>query len=332
MWGISTNLENSGGFTLILPEWRIDMVTKGMDSVYISVHDMESALAFYQDTVGMTLLADETLKPDQIQQLWNLPPGTEARAAFLKSEQCSTLLQVIEFMPPSGQVINPGAEAIYYGLSDIAFSVNDIDTIYRDLVAKGWQFVSPPILHQPESTPHPLKLVLFLGPGNAPHNILERMTSPEPVSPPAFIRMISSTQIVTDMDEVIRFYVDILGLDLTMQISIPQGLMEKLRGFPGPTSLKVAFVTRKDSNAAPVELIQPAVGGRFGTVAARPPNVGLFMISFEVDDLTSVIARLSQARIPVLSGPVELHTRLHGKMTAITIEDPNSSLVGLFER
>ena len=308
------------------------MATKGMDSVCISVGDMESALAFYQDTVGMTLLADEALQPDQIQQLWQLPPGTEARAAFFKGGQCSTLLQVIEFMPPSGQVIKPGAEAIYYGLYDIAFPVHDMDAIYQDLVAQGWRFLTPPILYQPVFTPYPVKQVFFLGPGNVPHSMIERMTSPEPVSPPAFIRMGDSAQIVASMDEVIRFYVDILGLDLMSQASVPEGLLEELLGLPGPTSIKLAFINRKDSDALTVELVQPALGGRFGTVAARPPNLGLFMISFEVDDLPSVMGRLNQEGIPVVSGPVELNTSLHGKMNAITVEGPNSSLVGLFAR
>jgi catechol 2,3-dioxygenase-like lactoylglutathione lyase family enzyme len=293
---------------------------------------MDSALAFYTDTVGMTILADERRKPDQIQQLWNLPPGTEARAAFLKGESCSTMLQIIEFMPHSGKVIKQGAEAIYYGLYDIAFHVNDMDTIYRDLVAKGFTFLTPPIQYQPVFTPYPVKQVFFLGPGNVPHSMIERMTSQEQVSPQTFYRMGDSAQIVASLDEVIKFYVDILGLDLMSQASVPEGLLEELLGLPERTSIKLAFVNRKDTDALTVELVQPAVEGRFSTVAARPPNLGLFMILFEVDDLSFLMERLEKEGIAVVSGPVELDTGLHGKMKVITVEGPNSSLVGLFSR
>ena len=75
------------------------MAAKGMDSIFISVSNLEDSLAFFIDFVGMKVVADEALEPNEIQQLWNLPRETQARAVFLKGDLCSTLLKVIEFKP-----------------------------------------------------------------------------------------------------------------------------------------------------------------------------------------------------------------------------------------
>jgi catechol 2,3-dioxygenase-like lactoylglutathione lyase family enzyme len=61
------------------------MATKGMDRVSISVSSLEDSLAFYRDWIGMEVIAEHTLDPAEIRQLWNLPEGTEALAAFLKN-------------------------------------------------------------------------------------------------------------------------------------------------------------------------------------------------------------------------------------------------------
>lgn len=308
------------------------MATKGMDSVFTSVSNLEDALAFYRDIVGMKVVADETLEADQIQQLWNLSRGTEARAVFLKIEQCSTLVEVIEFRPNSGRVIKQGAEALYYGLYDIAFRVSSMDAIYRDLVEKGFKFLTPPIQYQPVFTPFPVKQVFFLGPGNAPHTLMERMTSQEQESQGYFTGLVDSAQIVENMDDAIKFYVDILGLDLMTQATVPEGLLEELLELPPGTRLKLAFINRKDTNALQAEILQLSVKGKSLAAIARPPNLGLFMMSFEVDALSSLMETFNREGIAILSGPVELQTKVHGKMRAITVEAPGGTMIELFER
>jgi len=329
------------------------MATKGMDSVFISVSNLEDSLAFFRDFVGMKVVADETLEPDRIQQLWNLPRETQARAVFLKSELGSTLLEVIEFKPHSGRVIKEGAEARYYGLYDVAFQVKNMDAIYRDLTAKGFAFLTPPIQYQPVFIPFPVKQVFFLGPGNVPLTLIELMAPQEQDAQEYrpnklnielmasqeqeaqgyhFNKLNDSAQIVESIDEAIKFYVDILGLDLMDQVTVPEGFLDELLGLPPNTGLKLAFVNRKDTDALLLEFVQPSVKGKSPAAAARPPNLGLFMISFEVDNLASLTEKFEKEGITILSGPVELHTKVHGKMRAITVEGPGGAMIELFER
>jgi catechol 2,3-dioxygenase-like lactoylglutathione lyase family enzyme len=308
------------------------VVTKGIDRVVTSVGKLEDALVFYRDIVGMKSVANEILEPDEIQQLWNLPKGTQAHAAFLKIDRCSTLIEVVEFKPHSGKLIKNGVEASFYGLYDITFRVSGIDAIYRDLVERGFVFLTPPISYQPTFTPYAVKETFFLGPGNVPHGLIERMTGEELESRGHFKTLVDTAQIVEELNEVIRFYVDILGLDLMNQATIPEGLLEKLLGLPHHTSAKLAFINRKDSETLHVEIIQLSVKCKSLASIVRPPHLGLFMISFEVENLSSLLHKLSKERIAVLSGPIEINTVLYGRTRAITVEGPAGVMIELFER
>jgi len=153
------------------------MATKGMDRVSISVSSLEDSLAFYRDWIRMEVVAEQILEMDKIQQLWNLPGETEAKAVFLKDEVQSTLLELIEFTPKTGRTIREGAKQWDYGLYDIAFFVKDIAACYRDLTEKGFAFVSPPVQYQPNWVPHAVKEAILIGPDNVPIAHIERMTS-----------------------------------------------------------------------------------------------------------------------------------------------------------
>ena len=308
------------------------MVTKGMDRVFISVSNLEDSLTFYRDWIGMKVAAEQTLEPADIQQLWNLPGGTEARAVFLKDGLQSTLVELIEFTPNSGRIIREGAKPWDYGLYDIAFLVKDVAACYRDLTEKGFAFVSPPIQYKPNWVSYSVKEAILIGPDNVPIAHIERMTSEEYEPQDNYIRLGDSAQIVDNMSDVVKFYGDILGLDLLGELTLPEGLVDDVLAIPPGTRVKMAFFNKKGENALMVEFIQLSMKGKSLASIARPPNLGLFMISFEVDNLSSLMETFQKEGIAIISGPVELQTKLHGKMRAITVEGPSGTMIELFER
>ena len=308
------------------------MATKGMDRISISVSNLVDSLAFYRDWIGMRVVARETLEPKQIQQLWNLPPETKARAAILKNELQPTLLELIEFRPRSGRKIREGLRSLDYGLYDIAFLVRDIEQIYRELTEKGFTFISPPIQYQPNWVPHRVKEMVLIGPDNVRVAHFQRMKYEEYGVPGNYVKLNHSAQIVDDTDKAIKFYCDILGLDLASQVTVPKGLVDDVIGAPAGTETKLTFITRKDTDTVIMEFVELSLKGKSLAPVAKPPNLGLFMLSFEVDDLSSLMKTLQKEGITVLSGPVEWHTKSSGKMTAITVEGPGGVMVKLFER
>lgn len=138
-------------------------------------------------------------------------------------------------------------------------------------------------------------------------------------------------QIVDKLDEAIKFYRDILGLDLLWQITLTDGLLDELLETPPGTEVKIAMIDKGDEKALTMQLMELSMKGRSLASIARPPNLGLFMISFEVDALSPFIETCKMEGVPILSGPMELHTKLHGKMRAMTVEGPSGEIVELFE-
>jgi len=306
------------------------MATKGMDRVSISVSSLGDSLAFYRDWIGMKIIAEQTLEPAEIQQLWNLPGGTEARAVFLKNELQSTLLELIEFTPNTGRTIREGARPWDYGIYCITFRVKDIDKIYCELTERGFTFVSPPIQYQPNWVPHQVKEVALIGPDNVPIDHFERMTSEECKPQGNYVRFDHSAQMVEDISEVKEFYGEILGLDLKGEMAIPEGLIDDILTLPRGTEVKTSFFNKED--ALMIEFLQLSIEGKSLASVARPPNLGIFMISFEVDNLLPLMETFRKEGISILSGPVELPTKVHGRMRAITVEGPSGVMIELFDR
>lgn len=242
------------------------------------------------------------------------------------------MLELIEFTPSSGRTIREGAKSLDYGICDIAFIVKEIDKIYHDLTEEGFTFVSPPVQFQPLWVPHAVKEAIVTGPDNVPISHIERMKYEEYEVKSNYKRLNHSALIVDDIKEAIKFYHDTLGLDLTSEVIVPEGLIAKVLAIPLDTEVKLAFIERKDENALIMEFMELSVKGKSLASVARPPNLGLFMYSFEVDDLLLLTEMLEKEGIAILSGPVELHTELHGKMKAITVEAPGDTMIELFER
>jgi len=308
------------------------MATKGMDSVFISVGNLENALAFYRDYIGMKVVAEDTPHPVEIHQLWSLPPGTKARAVCLKNELRSTLLKLIEFTPNSGRTIREGAKPWDYGLYCITFLVKDIDVVYRDLTEKGFAFVSPPIQYQPNWVPHQVKEVTLVGPDNVPVDHFQRMKAEKYESEGNYVKFDHMAQIVESIDEVKGFYGGILGLDLMGEMPIPQGLIDDIITLPPGNEIKTAFYEKRGENTLTIEFLEISLKGKSLARVARPPNLGLIMISFEVNDLSSLTHRCKNEGIAILSGPVELHTKSKGEIRAITVAGPSGEMIELFER
>ena len=208
--------------------------------------------------------------------------------------------------------------------------MKDIDAIYRDLTEKGFTFTRPPFKYQPDWMRHAVKEVVLVGPDNVTCGHFQIITPKGIDAPGNYIRFDHCAQTMDNLSEGIKFYRDILGLDLGWEITLAEGLLDELLETPPGTEVKTAFFERRAENALGIQTFQFSVKGK--PTVARPPNLGLLMMSFEVDNLSSLIKTFKQERIPILSGPVELHTKVHGKMRAIIVEGPGGTMVELFER
>jgi len=309
-----------------------EMITSGIERILISVKDMDESLAFYKDWVGLKIVADQTLDSKKIEQLWNLSSETKARAVFLKNEEQSTTLELIEFQPHSGRMIRKEAKPWDYGIYGIAFLVRDLDETYNDLIGKGFTFVSPPVPYLPEWVPFEVKEAILIGPNEMPISHIEIVGPQKPELKGDYGKIIDSAQIVEDIDEVIRFYRNILGHTLQGDYKLPRGLVDDVLTLPSGTDSRIAFFNKEGSEGPLVEFLELSLKGKSLASIAKPPNLGIFSISFETDELSGLIEKFNTEKIKIISGPVEMEISPHGKINTIFVEGPSKVMIEFFEK
>ncbi len=307
------------------------MIKNGIARILIGVRNLRESVEFYRDILEMSVVADYSLDSATINQLWNLPPETTGRAVSLKNDEQTTLIELIEFKPHSGKFIRTGANIWDYGLFTIAFRAKNIDAAYERLKQKGYQFICPPITYTPNWVPVTVKEAIMLGPNQTPIALIERLTEPKPIIKGDFGTMVDTSQVVEDIEEVTKFYVDILGLNKVFDQVLPPGMIDEILNLPTGTESRMAFITQPESSTPILEFIQCSVKGNYLSEVAKPPNLGLFAIAFATDELGALIEKLSNHGIKILSGPVEISTSEGNQVRAIVVEGPNRVNIQFFE-
>jgi len=308
------------------------MIKRGIDRICVSVSDIDESLAFFRDYVGMTVCADQILAPQNIQKFWNLPEDTRARSISLKKDSQLSILELIEFQPNSGKSIRNGSTIFDYGIYDIAFIVRDLDKTYEDLIAKGYKFIAPPQKYALPWFPLEIKEAILIGPDKVPIAHLEKINAPGENLKEDYGVLADSAQVVDNIEEELQFYRDILDLDLIADQNLPRGLVDEVLALPKGTDLRMAFLNKQGSQNPVIEFLEFSTKGKTLTSIANPLNFGLFMVSFEVADLSGLIKKLQNEKIRFLSKPIKMEIPYYGKVRTLLIESPNRAMVELFER
>ena len=108
----------------------------------LQVADLERSVAFYRDVLGFSVIFAWNPQADYIRELVGYP-GADIHAAVLRLPGSEVVLELLEYrnverMPVDTRTANPGT-------AHIAFFVDDLDTLYADLVERGVRSVSPPV-------------------------------------------------------------------------------------------------------------------------------------------------------------------------------------------
>ena len=121
---------------------------KRLSHACIVVSDMDKALAFYRDTLGLKVRMDfdvsgEETGFDRIFQ----NPGIRFRIVYFEEG-----VELAYFYSPSDgkPLLNENVRFWDHGNTLLIFEVSDLDKIYSDLVAKGVKFFAPPQSPEPK--------------------------------------------------------------------------------------------------------------------------------------------------------------------------------------
>jgi catechol 2,3-dioxygenase-like lactoylglutathione lyase family enzyme len=112
----------------------------------IVVNDLERALSFYRDLLGMTVVRKMDESGDFIDKLLGLV-NASVTTVKLSLGPSPTLIELLHFKSPARPVESACTKKVFTpGLSHIAFTVPDVDLLYRRLSEAGIVFNAPPEL------------------------------------------------------------------------------------------------------------------------------------------------------------------------------------------
>ena len=120
----------------------------------VVVKDMETSLRFYRDLLGLKVVRDMLESGEYVDSILSLK-GASVRTVKLSADKGDTLLELLEFK--SQQCERRTASGLCdLGPTHIAFTVENLDTVYGRLKSAGTKFNS-----QPKVSPELFAKVVF---------------------------------------------------------------------------------------------------------------------------------------------------------------------------
>jgi catechol 2,3-dioxygenase-like lactoylglutathione lyase family enzyme len=114
---------------------------KSAEHFSFTVSDIESALHFFCDLLGLSATSVAEVETPEVRQIVGIPDAS-LRISTVKIPG-GTRLELIQYVRPSGRKVD--TRPFNPGTAHIAFLVDDIQTTYEDLLQKGVKFVNPPV-------------------------------------------------------------------------------------------------------------------------------------------------------------------------------------------
>jgi catechol 2,3-dioxygenase-like lactoylglutathione lyase family enzyme len=297
------------------------------NTVIHSVADVDRSLAFYRDAVGLVPEPSPAFPDGASRELGVLTgaPGTTLRAATLRVPGGDVRLTLLQFSAADARPVRPRLQDP--GNMKLVVRVRDMDAAFarvRDRVGGVYTEGGAPI--RPEGPAAVNRAVIMRDPDGFP---LEFAFQGGPVAAdvPATSNVIGgwATFIVADAAATLEFYRDRLGFQPASMPSPLSAVVLSLQGTPTATGSMSAGM-RPPGGAATWRLYDFRNVERM-RLPGRLQDPGTVAVSFVVDDVTALLARLKTADVPVENGG---SVRIGGRAHAF-IRDPNGLLVELAE-
>ena len=123
---------------------KVNMFTQ-MDHVGMSVKDMEKAIAFYRDIIGMEVSLDQEFDSPLADIIGS--PGAKARVVHMRLGD--SVVELFDYKQPKGREPRFIANQSDFGLTHIGFMVKDFHKTYHQLQEKGVEFLGQPVEIRP---------------------------------------------------------------------------------------------------------------------------------------------------------------------------------------
>lgn len=114
------------------------MTVLRFNHVNVSVADMDSAITFWQDGLGMSLRGRGIVEYDHLDEIVGLH---NTKIEWAELEFSGNLIELFRYHKPAGQVVDPAVNNP--GTTHLAFDVDNLDAVVHRLHMMGFSTASP---------------------------------------------------------------------------------------------------------------------------------------------------------------------------------------------
>lgn len=116
-----------------------------LDHAALSVQDMDKAIAFYHDIIGMEKTFDRTFDAPMARLIG--VPGTEVRIVHMRLGE--SVVELFKYHHPVGREPLPERTQADYGMIHLGFMVSDFHATYQRLLESGVRFLGEAVEIRP---------------------------------------------------------------------------------------------------------------------------------------------------------------------------------------
>ena len=326
-------------------------MTSPLAIAVLGVSSLEKALGFYRDVIGLAATAETSWTGAAFEALWNLPPGSAARAVMLSAPWTPGAgpkvgrVLLLEFNARDRKQIAQPGDRTYRAFWNLNFYVDDIRATTVALKAKGYNFWSDPVGYEVSAKAGAPVEVLFDGPDGLAINLVEltgdasstvgRLRAEvEPLgkSPTGFTQVSTTSHSIADHAKALAFYTGVLGMRVVIDDVLSKPETNHFLNRPRDARTRATFVAG-DHPFGKVALSYPENYTAPDRVAlAVAPNNGYLAQGFAVPSLKTALATGDSLNAVRFSGPLAIDLPGVGPTTAAIVRNPGSGgLMFLFE-
>jgi catechol 2,3-dioxygenase-like lactoylglutathione lyase family enzyme len=320
-----------------------DAPTGPLHTATICTNDLEGSLRLYRDGLGMRARGPVGVSAAARRtqnRLWGMPPDQPWSLYLFDRPGVDAAARIrLLVVDGAGPAIRNTWDPREPGPLTLGFPTTNLPDLDARLRRLGFETLAPMERSQiprPDGSRYGLLESVFKGPDKV-HAVgvsrLDGMPQLGPVDPatghggPAY-----SAQVVVGSDAIVRFYCDLLGMELRSDREWTSGPASAI-GLPAGTPFRLALIYSPGASTGQLLLMDFRGGtARPGGVSPRPPNRGLGIYTFEVKRLDATAAKLRAAGVRVIAGPIRYDSPDLGTLRAMTVLAPNGVIVELFER
>ena len=307
-----------------------------VDSVGITVSDMDKAIQFYSEVLSFQKISDVEVLGSEYERLQGL---FGVRLRVVKMRLGAEILELTEYLTPKGRPIPVDSRSNDRWFQHIAIVVSDMDKAYEILRKFKVQHASTAPQRIPDTNKAAAGIRAFYFKDPDGHN-LEIIYFPRGKGDPKwqensqkiFLGIDHTAIVVSNTEASLQFYRDILGLKLagesenfgTEQEHLNNVFGAKLRisGLKAPSGVGIEFL----------DYLAPSDGKPFPS-DARPNDLLHWQTTLVVNDAKAIAQKLRSSRtIFISSEAIEIPSRSLGFKRGFLVRDPDGHALRIVEK